>query len=284
MKRHRKKYRLIESLLTLTRFGNLLFIAFAQYFTAACLIDIHRIWDIRLFILSASTVLIAAAGYIINDYYDVKIDYINKPDRVVVGRFIKRRFAILFHVVFSSLGILLGLFLHWKIGVINTFAVFALWLYSNQLKRLAFIGNFTVAMLTGLSILLVDFLYHTQNPLIIIYASFAFFMTLIREIIKDMEDLKGDNTFGCKTLPIVLGLRKTKAIIYVILAIFAAIVIILNYFYQALPFHYYVLFLFVPLLIMLFWLIRADMKRDFSRLSTFCKAIMLLGILSMAFV
>ena len=284
MKKQRKKYRLLESLLKLTRFGNLVIIAFAQYFTAACLISVDRIWDIRLFVMSLSTVLIAAAGYIINDYYDVKIDYINKPERVVVGRFVKRRFAILFHVILSSIGILLGLFLHWKIGVINTFAVFSLWLYSNQLKRVAFIGNITVAILTGLSILLVDFLYYAQNPLIVIYASFAFFMTLIREIIKDMEDLKGDNTFGCKTLPIVLGLRKTKMMIYIILALFAAIVVVLNYFYKALPFHYYLFFLFIPLLVMLFWLIRADMKKDFSQLSSFCKAIMLLGILSMAFV
>jgi 4-hydroxybenzoate polyprenyltransferase len=146
------------------------------------------------------------------------------------------------------------------------------------------VGNITVAILTGLSIILVGFVYHSQNPLIFIYASFAFFMTLIREIIKDMEDLKGDNTFGCKTLPIVYGLRKTKFVIYSILAAFAVIVIILNYFYKALPFMYYVLFLFVPLLLFTFYLIRADMKKDFSRLSTFCKVIMLLGILSMAWV
>jgi 4-hydroxybenzoate polyprenyltransferase len=162
--------------------------------------------------------------------------------------------------------------------------VFLLWLYSNSLKRIAFIGNFTVALLTALSILLVDFLYHTTNPLIWIYSIFAFFMTLIREIIKDMEDLKGDNTFGCKTLPIVLGVRKTKYVIYVIIGIFTTTVIILNHFYSALPFRYYLLFLFVPLFLLLMWLARADTKKDFSLLSSVCKAIMLLGILSMTFV
>jgi 4-hydroxybenzoate polyprenyltransferase len=274
----------LNSLLKLTRFGNLLIIAFAQYFTAGCLIGIHTLNDIKLFFLTTSTVLIAAAGYIINDYYDVKIDYINKPERVIIGKTIPRRYAILFHVVLSTTGILAGTLASWKIGVVNVMSVFLLWLYSNSLKRLAFIGNFTVALLTGLSILLVDFLYHAENPLIIVYASFAFFMTLIREIIKDMEDLKGDHTFGCKTLPIVFGLRKTKYIIYVILAMFISIVLILNRVYSVLPFGYYLLFLFIPLLLLLIWLIKADMKKDFSRLSSFCKAIMLLGILSMALI
>ena len=161
-------------------------------------------------------------------------------------------------------------------------SVFLLWFYSNNLTRLPFIGNLTVAFLTGLSILIVDSLYRTGSALIVIYGSFAFFMTLVREIIKDMEDLKGDNTFGCKTLPIVWGIRKTKFMIYSILGTFAVIVVILNYFYKALPFSYFVVFLFLPLLWMLYRLIRADMKKDFTVLSTFCKVIMLLGILSMA--
>jgi 4-hydroxybenzoate polyprenyltransferase len=274
----------LESLLKLTRFGNLLIIAFAQYFTAICLIGVYTLNDIKLFLMSSSTIVIAAAGYIINDYYDVKIDYINKPDRVVIGKTITRRYAILFHVVLSVAGIFAGLFLNWRIGAINTFSVFLLWLYSNSLKRLPFVGNFVVAILTGLSVIMVDVLYHANNPLIAVYASFAFFMTLIREIIKDMEDLKGDNSFGCKTLPIVLGIRKTKTFIYGILAVFTVVVLVVNYLYKALPFGYYTLFLFIPLLIMIYRLIRADMKRDFAFLSAFCKAIMLLGILSMAFV
>jgi 4-hydroxybenzoate polyprenyltransferase len=278
----------LSSLFKLTRFGNLVIIGLAQYFTAGYLVGVQTLDDSRLFFLSVSTILIAAAGYIINDYYDVKIDYINKPDRVVIGKGIPRRYAILFHVMLSGIGILLGIYLWWRTGAvriaaINVMSVFLLWWYSNSLKRMPFVGNLTVAFLTGLSILVVDALYRTGNALIMIYASFAFFMTLVREIIKDIEDLKGDNTFGCKTLPIVLGIRKTKFIIYLILAIFSITVVVLNHFYKALPLTYYLVFLFAPLLWMLYRLIRADMKKDFSILSTFCKVIMLLGILSMAF-
>jgi len=109
-------------------------------------------------------------------------------------------------------------------------------------------------------------------------------MTLVREIIKDIEDLKGDNTFGCKTLPIVFGIRKTKIIIYIILVLFSISVLVLNYWYEALPIQYYLIFLFAPVAWLLIRLVRADVKKEFSRLSTFCKVIMLLGILSMAFV
>jgi 4-hydroxybenzoate polyprenyltransferase len=273
----------IESILKLTRFGNLIIIALSQYFTAGFLIGMHTLNDVKLFLLSISTIAIAAGGYIINDYYDVKIDYINKPDRVVIGKNITRRYAILLHIIISAFGVLVGLYLSWKIAAVNLGSVFLLWLYSNNLKRLPFIGNFTVAFLTGLSVYLVDLFYGTDNSLIFIYALFAFFMTLIREVIKDMEDLKGDNSFGCKTLPIIWGIRKTKILLYIILVIFSGVVIVLNQLYKALPFKYHLIFLFVPLLWLLFRLIRADMKKDFTRLSIFCKVIMMLGILSMAF-
>jgi 4-hydroxybenzoate polyprenyltransferase len=274
----------IESILKLTRFGNLVIIGFAQYFTAAILINKSAIYDARLLLLVIATVSIAAAGYIINDYYDVKIDYINKPERVVIGKNITRRYAILFHVALSALGILIGLYLSWQIAIVNLGCVFLLWFYSNYLKRLPFVGNLSVALLTGTSIYVVDVLYRTHNSLVIIYAVFAFAMTLVREIIKDMEDLRGDNTFGCKTLPIVLGIRKTKVILYFIIALFSFSVIVLDQTIEALPFRYYLIFLFLPLVVLTGRLVRADMKRDFSWLSTFCKVILLLGILSMAFV
>jgi 4-hydroxybenzoate polyprenyltransferase len=228
--------------------------------------------------------MIAAAGYIINDYYDIKIDLVNKPERVVIGQGITRRYAILFHTVLSMSGVCIGLFLDWRIGLINFVSAFLLWWYSNDLKRQPFIGNLVVSLLTALAIVIVDALYRTGNYLIVIYASFAFFMTMIREIIKDMEDLKGDDTFGCKTLPIVWGVRKTKFLIYFIMFIFVMTVIALDRFFVNLPDRYFGVFLFLPLLWLLISLIRADTKKDFAWLSSFCKVILLLGVLSMAFV
>lgn len=276
--------RFVNSFFRLTRVWNLVIVGLAQYFTAGFLIGINTLNDLKLFLLSLSTIAIAAAGYIINDYYDVKIDFINKPDRVVVGKSITRRFALLFHIVLSFVGIAIGFMLSWQIAAINVFSVFLLWLYSNNLKRLPFIGNLAVSLLTALCILVVDVLYPSHYLLIWIYAAFAFFMTLVREIVKDMEDLKGDNTFGCKTLPIIWGIRKTKILIYGILIIFIAIVLLLNDKYSQLPIHYFILFLFIPITLLIAWLIRADTTKHFAWLSTFCKIILLLGIMSMAFI
>jgi 4-hydroxybenzoate polyprenyltransferase len=272
---------LVESFLRLTRAWNLLIIVFAQYFTAYFLAQADVLHDIKLFLLSLSTVLIAAGGYVINDYYDVKIDYVNNPDRVVVGKTIHRRFAILLHVALSALGIFVGLFVSWKLAMVNVFSVSVLWFYSNLLKRLPFIGNLTVALLTGASIVVIILLYNTNTIMILIYALFSFFMTLVREIIKDMEDLKGDNTYGCKTLPIVWGIRKTKITLYLLIFIFIMTVAIINYLYVNLEVIYFVMLLFVPLAWLSARLAKADTKKDYGWLSSFCKVIMLLGILSM---
>lgn len=274
--------RFIAAFLKLTRTGNLFIIALAQYFTAWFLVGKYTIIDPKLFLLSISTILIAAAGYIINDYFDIKIDLINKPDRVIVGKSITRRYAIFFHVALSFIGILMGTYLSLLIGVINLFSVSLLWFYSSNFKRQPFIGNLTVAFLTGMSVYIIEILYPPHHALIAIYAVFAFFMTLVREIIKDMEDLKGDHTFGCRTLPIIWGLRRTKIFVYLIISIFLAIAFLVNQRYAQISFFYFAGILLLPLIMLIIGLARADMKRDFYLLSAFCKIIMLLGIMSMA--
>lgn len=275
----------LQHLLRISRFWNLLIIAAAQYTTALYLIDRRLLTDWHLAVLSIATVLIAAGGYIINDYYDVKIDLINKPERVVVGRGISRRYAILLHSALSIIGIFLGLVLGWKIGVVNFFSVFLLWLYSNLLKRLPFVGNLVVAFLTASSIAVLIVQYPAaQKTNILIYTLFAFFTTLVREIIKDMEDLKGDNTFGCKTLPIVWGLRRTKNVIYLLTSLFVSNVFLIDGLVEPLPMLYFSVFLFAPVALLMIRLTRADTKKDFYQLSQLCKVIMVLGIFSMALI
>lgn len=274
----------LSGFLKLTRFWNLLIIALAQYFAAVFLEQHASLADWRLFVLSLSTVIIAAGGYIINDYYDVKIDLINKPERVVIGKEVNRRFALLFHSLLSMSGVALGFLLNWRIGAINFLSAFLLWWYSNDLKRQPFVGNFVVALLTGLSVLLINVLYKENHPFVIIYSIFAFAITLVREIVKDMEDLKGDNSFGCRTLPIVLGIRKTKMILYLLLVVFITTVTMIGYFYLSLALYYLLFILVVPSLLLTITLARADTKKDFYLLSQMCKVIMLLGIGSMVLV
>ena len=273
----------VQAYLKLIRFWNLIIIALAQYGTAGFLISTYSVYSTSLLVLVISTILIAAAGYSINDYYDVKIDLINKPGRVVVGKRISRRYVLLFHTILSVTGVGLGLFLDWRIGLINFISAFLLWLYSNALKRLPFIGNFIVGLLTGLAILVVNVLFLPFVAVVWVYALFAFFMTLIREVIKDMEDLKGDNTYGCRTLPIVWGIRGAKLFIYLLFVLLAFAVVAIHTRLTPLPVLFFIGVLFFPSGILIAWLIRADTRKDFYRLSQFCKVIMVAGIFSMVF-
>jgi 4-hydroxybenzoate polyprenyltransferase len=273
----------LQALIRLTRLWNLLIIGLAQYFTACFLIS-QDLWrDPQLLLLSVSTILIAAGGYSINDYYDVKIDLINKPERVVVGKTLTRRTVLLVHSLLSASGVAIGFLLSWQIGLVHASSAFLLWLYSNALKREPFIGNLLVATLTGASIFIIQLLYPGWIATISVYALFAFFLTLVREIIKDMEDLRGDNTFGCRTLPIIWGIRPTKAFIYALLIIFIIAVVIIHRLVTPLPVLFFLGFLLMPLGILVLWLIRADTRKDYYRLSLFSKLIILAGIFSMAF-
>jgi 4-hydroxybenzoate polyprenyltransferase len=274
----------LGALIKVTRFWNLVIVGLAQFFTSYFLIGYYTILDWRLYLLSVSTVMIAAGGYIINDYYDVKIDLINKPDRVVVGKSMRRRYALFFHSALSISGVALGLVLNWKIGLLNFFSAFLLWFYSNLLKRKPFVGNLAIAFLTGLSVYIVAALFDPLNKMIIAYSFFSFFITLIREIIKDMEDWKGDNTFGCQTLPILWGMRKTKSFIYLVIIVHLLAIAYFSNTYINLPAWMPAVFIFLPLTFLVWRLVLADTVRDFYNLSFYCKLILVLGIFSMVLV
>jgi 4-hydroxybenzoate polyprenyltransferase len=270
----------------LVRVPNLLILALTQYLVRIFLIGPRQEWrhyllDFHLFLLVLSTVLIAAAGYIINDYYDVKIDIINKPKRVVVGRLLRRRIAMGAHTVLNLLGLGIGLYLGKMVFLYNFVAGFLLWLYSNQLKRLPFVGNLVIALLTAASLSVLAAYYRQHEQLVYTYAAFAFSISLIREIIKDMEDMKGDATFGCQTLPILWGIRRTKQLLYVLMVSFPFIIYSMaEYLHSYLMFYFFAL-VFLPLVWLNLRLVKADTRREFGWLSSLCKWIMLSGILSM---
>lgn len=278
----------VTGFLKLTRVPNLLIIGFAQYFTVLFLVaypesGLQRLFDFKLFLLSTSTILIAAAGYIINDYYDIKIDYVNKPDKVVVGKLIKRRVVLASHIILNLIGIGIGFYLSLKVGALNFIASFLLWIYSNRLKRMPLIGNVVIASLIALAIAVIGVYYQRNFDLIMSYAVFAFSINLVREIVKDMEDIRGDLRFGSKTLPIIWGLRKTKYFLFVLIIIFVAILFSLSHQLGNPTLNLFFLIFIIPILYLIYLLYRADSQKRFHQLSNYCKLLMLAGICSMAF-
>jgi 4-hydroxybenzoate polyprenyltransferase len=277
----------VKKFLSLVRFPNLVIMVLAQVLVRKFLVFPERtLWESLSWpfaVLLLATVCIAAAGYIINDYYDVKIDRINKPERIVVGKSLTRRKAMMVHLYLSSLGVVLGALLGVKIGLVLLGVALLLWGYSAQFKKRPFIGNFTIALLAAAMVLVVPLQAGHPSKAAWAYAVFAFLISLIREIIKDMEDVQGDASFRCRTLPIVLGLPKTKWVLYFLAMLFLLFTATVMFYRQKGPL--FVMYLFIgvmlPTVVLLRQLFYADRKREFAHLSWLCKAIMVTGICSM---
>jgi 4-hydroxybenzoate polyprenyltransferase len=281
--------RYTRNLIKLVRWPNLLMIVLTQYLIVIFLIRPDFEWfraiqSPKLFLICLSTVLIAAAGYVINDYFDVKIDTINKPERVIIGRHFKRRVAMITHQILNVIACLIGFYVGKFVFIINIVSVSLLWAYSSYFKKQPLIGNLLVSFLTALSLLVLSAFYHQHTHLVMLYAGFAFGITLVREIVKDMEDVRGDASHGCRTLPIVWGLRPTKYFIYGLLVCFIPMLFwAANGLHNA-PLAWAFVALLLPICYFIYKLAYADTRRHFAALSQICKMIMLLGMATMAMV
>jgi len=304
---------MILHFLNLIRVKNLLIIVATQYMMRWLIIN--PILQVNSFdlqfseldfaFLVLSTVLLSAAGYVINDYFDTKTDSLNRPDTVVVGKYISRRSAIIVHIVFNVIAIILGFYISykihlWKLGAIFVIITGILWYYSSTYKRQFLIGNIIVALLTAMVPLMVvlyeipllniefkDTLlkYHINFNNLFFWVSgfsfFAFLSTLIREIVKDIEDFEGDQAYGRNTLPIVLGLKTTKTIVVSLIAItIAAMVGVYSAFLNdTISLVYLIVALILPFLFLAYKIIRASKKSDYHMANILSKIIMLAGLL-----
>ena len=299
--------KLVGAFFHLIRWQNLVFIALTQALFYFCiylpLFGQHRTGKMLLLIFAS--VLIAAAGYIINDYFDLNIDRINKPKKNVVDRVIHRRWAIIWHLTLSLTGIILTAlavrFAYWYLIVANVVCVGLLWFYSTSFKRQLLIGNVVISLLTAWTILVFFFAFSDPDNafnstseisvkffrLAFLYSGFAFIISLIREAVKDMEDMEGDARYGCKTLPIVTGIRTTKIYTGIWISVLIGALAILQFYVLQFGWWpsviYAVLLVIAPLIKTLSKLQKAVLVKDFAELSHLTKLIMLSGILSMIF-
>lgn len=258
-------------------------------------------------LLIAATVLITAGGYVINDYFDVKIDRINKPEKVVVGQDVSLRSTMLFYQILTVIGTVTGIIIafmsrSFTLGFIFILTPGLLWFYSASYKRQFVIGNLIVALSSALSVLIVgvlavallklqysnELLQQTPVPSKVYgwiggFAGFAFLLTWIREIIKDMEDAEGDREMECRTMPIKWGEKNTKYFLYALIALTIAALFHVNHYYidfeGNFTFQYIAFGLAVPLLNLAYLIFKGEEKKDFQRASNVSKVIMLIGVL-----
>lgn len=298
--------------LRLIRYKNLIIIILTQYLMRwSILKPILAVYNFKLqfselhfFFLVMATVFITAAGYVINDYFDSKTDMVNRPETVIVGKTLNRRWAILLHIIFNAIGIGLGAYISFYIGLPILTLVFVLitgilWFYSTTYKRQFLIGNVIVAILTALVPLMVILFeipllnkeygllmreMHYNFTHIIMWVSafalFAFLLTLIREIIKDIEDFEGDRAYGGQTMPIVLGVVNSKIVVitFALTTLFSLLYIYFRFLNDTITLVYFVVLLIIPLIYLIYRIIIAENKRDYHKASNLSKFIMLAGI------
>ena len=254
-------------------------------------------------LLVAATVFITAGGYVINDYFDIKTDLINKG-KVIVGTKIPRRKAMMWHSVFNIAGVAAGFYISYKAGYIWLGALFLvvsglLYFYSASYKRQFLIGNIIVALLTATVPMLVVFYewpalykYYTLNAIrlphinFIMYwvggfALFAFLTNLIREIIKDIEDFEGDIAYGRNTVPVILGVLSTKIVsIFLISVTILLLFLTWHYFVNdTITFIYLTAVVVLPLIYAIYMLIISKEKKQLHSASRIMKIVMLTGVL-----
>lgn len=293
-------------LLKLIRYKNLLFIVLIQCLIKYVLFEAYQLEttlsNIHFGLLLVATLCIAAGGYIINDIFDVRIDAINKADKQIVSKHISEKMAYNYYIFFTATGVCLGFYLSNFVGYPGFSALFILlaallYIYATFLKSVMIVGNGVISFLVATSILIMGLLelfpnISSQNiiqhkevfSILLKYALFAFLLTLLREIIKDIEDINGDKNGGLKTLPILIG-RKRAAMIVFVLAVFTT-VLILTYMYtslyrQTIAMLYFLFLIIGPLLYFCIKLFSAEKKENFRKLSSLLKLIMLFGILSL---
>lgn len=265
----------------LIRFQNLLMMALTQVFMVVFALpnDLDKFSFENFVIPLLSVILVAGGGYVINDFYDQEIDEINKPKQRIIGKKISEQKALYFYFILCGLALGISV-LHLKLFILNLIFIGVLWSYARFLKKTPFLGNLVVALCTASAVWIINIPYSEIYPKILFFSVFALFSNLIREIVKDLEDQKGDALNDCRTLPIVLGIKKTKSLIYLLIILFEIVLFLDSMLFSFEKFLIYVIFAELALVWSIYKIHQAQTRSAYHRLSSFYKIFMLSGIFS----
>lgn len=257
--------------------------------------------NLQFALLVFTTLSIAAAGYIINDSYDIEIDSINKPDKLIVGKKISEKNATRLYIILNILGVATGFYLSNSIGKPGFAAFFIvtsalLFMYSSYLKGLLLIGNIVISLLVSLSILIVGIfdiiplidiehmvMQRTALKVVLYFGLFAFLINFIREIVKDIQDINGDKNGGMNTLPIAIGRARATTTVFGLAVLI--VIMVVSYMYVYLYSNQILVIYFLIMVVgpLFYFCIRswtAETAKDYTLLSLFLKIIMFLGMCS----
>lgn len=273
------------SLFSVVRGYNILILIIAQYLTSAFILapDLPLravIFDPNLFFLILSSATVIASGYIINNFYDSEKDLINRPKKTMLDRFVSQRTKLSVYFILNFAAIFFASYVSFRAVVFFSIYIFVIWFYSHRLKRILFLGNLVASILAIIPFFVVFVYYKNFETVIFIHATFLYLMIVMRELVKDLENLKGDLILNYKTIPVVYGEKWSKFFLTILAAISFIPTLLLITTFETGKMDYYFYVSLVLLIFFVLFLYFSTAKWQYLLLHNILKFIIVAGVFS----
>ena len=271
------------SLFSIVRGYNILIIIIAQYLTSIYILapqlSIKEIlFDLNLFMIVLASTTAIASGYIINNFYDSEKDLINRPNKSILDRLVGRRTKLNFYFILNFLSLVSALFVSYKAALFFFLFIFGIWFYSHKLKKYPFIGNLVAATLAVIPLFAVFIYYKNFDLVIFVHATFLFIIISMRELVKDLENLKGDLLQKYHTIPVIYGSLVSKKILTFlsILTLLPTYLLIVKFDIGAMDFYFLGSIIALLIFVILLW--KSNKKLHYLVLHNILKFIVVIGV------
>ena len=277
------------SMFSVVRGYNVLIVIIAQYLSAIYILAHNKpvklvVFDLNLLMIILASATTIASGYIINNFYDSEKDLINRPQKSMLDRLVGQNTKLVFYFVLNFIAVIFASYVSFRAVVFFSFYIFGIWFYLHKLKKMPIIGNLTSAILTITPFFAVFIYYKNFETVIFVHAMFLFLILSMRELTKDLENIKGDLALGYKTIPIVYG-EKTSKIMLTILAILTLIpayLLIYNYQVGRMTYFFYLSVVLLLIFLILVW--KSNSKPHYLLLHNILKFIIVAGVFSIVLI
>ncbi len=277
------------SLFSVVRGYNILVIVIAQYLTAIFILAPEKstrqvVLDPNLLMLVLASAAAIAGGYIINNFYDSEKDLINRPRKVMLDRLVSQNTKLSFYFVLNFSSVIMASYVSFRAVVFFAIYIFGIWLYSHKLKRITFVGNLVAALLALTPFFAIFVYYRNLDTVIFIHASFLFLVVAMRELVKDLENIKGDLVQNYKTIPVVYGVKMSKIMLSSLaaLTLVPLLLLVSSYNLGKMYFYFYGSMLLLILFLIILW--QSRQKWHYLLLHVLLKTIIVAGVISIVLI
>ena len=275
----------IISIISIVRGYNIGLVILAQYLTSIFILAhdtpmIEVLLDPSLFVLVLSTVGAIASGYIINNFYDQEKDLINRPQKSFLDHMVSQKTKLSLYFVINILALLFSSLISLRAGLFFAGYMFFIWLYSHKIKKQPVLGNLTSALLSITPFFAILLYFKNYNLLIFVFGFYLFLILAIRELVKDLENIKGDLTLNYKTVPVVYGERATKLMMSILIALNCLVSVLLVFYFELRLMHSFFIGATVYLILLLLMIWNAQRQQDYNCIHNFLKLLILAGVFS----